>query len=130
MSGYDFDAHEIAALFENGVSAKELAAEMRCSKRTIYNYLKRAGVELKPAGPPSKRPSKDLLRQLYIDKGFTGGRIAALFKVDKSTVQRWLQAYNIRKFVAGVRKGPKPVRIKKAKPGARNALARYREQNK
>lgn len=126
MSGYDFDPHEIAGLFESGVRAAELAVEFKCSKRTIYNVLHRAGVDLKPAGPASKRPSAETLKTLYITKAYTGKRIAQLFKVDPSTVTRWLAAYNIRKPLH-MRHAK---RAAKAKPGARNALARHRAEKR
>lgn len=89
------DREEVAALKDAGWSADEIAAELGVSRRTVYNYLHKAGWTAPDT--TSKDPGKRTLETLYINRNFSAKRIATILKCGHRTVVRWLATHDLYK---------------------------------
>jgi DNA invertase Pin-like site-specific DNA recombinase len=88
-------ANEVAALYELGSSAREIARKLRVTEQAIYKYLKIAKCSVRRVLPPPARESRDPVspgtRRLVIKMkrdGQTEREIGFALNVSRSTIQR------------------------------------------
>ena len=80
----------ITSLYKSGQSLESIAVHVGKSASTVRYHLRRAGVSLRSAGMPPKRPTSEQASKLY-RAGWTLPSIANNFDVSVETIRNRLQ---------------------------------------
>jgi len=82
----------------NRINTYDLAKNFKVGKSTIHNWLRESGIQIRtanevhlPAG--IVKPSREQLKQLYVDKCLTAVDIAKQLGTSGGTVLNWLRKY-------------------------------------
>lgn len=87
---------QLAGRYRAGESIQTLAHGLTTSASTLRRRLIAAGVTLRPAGTPRRRPDTDTLRR-HLDDGFTPTQIAEQYRVSAAAVSNWLTRTGLRR---------------------------------
>lgn len=90
------DLEQLAARYCRGESIQTLAHGLTVSASTVRRRLLAAGVTLRLAGTPRRRPDTDTLRQ-HLKDGLTPTQIAEQYRVSASAVSNWLTRTGLRR---------------------------------
>lgn len=82
---------------ERGLSARQIGAELGVAHITVLRWLKKAGIERRPAGYPrdGETPDADTLRRLVHEEHKSYVQIGQMFGADHTAVPYWLDKYRI-----------------------------------
>lgn len=86
---------ELASRYQGGQSLEEIADAMATSPSTVRRQLLAAGVELRPAGTPRRRPDRDTL-QRHLAARLIRAQIADRYGVGCAAVSNWLTRTGLR----------------------------------
>src|SRR4051794_1766367 len=90
----DVDADEIVRLYEAGVRATAIAAELGCGEGVVLARLKAAGV-LVTSRASRLSEAREAVCGLYGDEGWTAQRIGEKYGVSGTTVLRYLREWGV-----------------------------------
>lgn len=86
----------LATRYRARESIQTLAHSLQISLSTLRRRLIAAGVTLRPAGTPRRRPDTDTLRR-HLHDGFTPTQIAEQYRVSAAAVSNWLTRTGLRR---------------------------------
>lgn len=98
---YSNKAIKVANWIYGGLSSEDLFLQRKYKKYLefvkLYEYLNSGNNEIiRNLQKNLGKPIKDILQELYVDKGFNGQEIATILGVHPSSIYRWLAVAKIR----------------------------------
>lgn len=96
----DLNIEEIKYLYyHKNMSAREIASELGTNNMTVLNHMKKNSLKRRKSScslpDKTSQVSKELLEELYVNKGITRKEIAEFFNVSEKTIQRAIKRYSI-----------------------------------
>ena len=92
----DVSLDEVIRLYrKEEQTAQEIADKFGVHRETIYRWLKKEGIQRRPAYPRTTKTSPEELRDLYERKQMTMRDIARELDVMELTIRRWFKKFNI-----------------------------------
>lgn len=100
-SKYDVTKEQLQALYDEGLSIKNVAARLGIPQGTMDSYFKKLDVKTRTRTEAARArrktsPPKATLEYLYIIQDKSSRDIAKIFNTNKTQVLRWLKRSNIR----------------------------------